>query len=190
MVRYHYHLSHLSICVYVGVVSCFLPESGSWAGLRRTLRISCATTVPSEFWLRMFLCPVLVLLSCSFLPVCVSASPCIFLSENRSSSFYLFTQCIAMCMFVFLTGRHGLGVNFGPEACAFSCADLGWTILSLAGLLLIVNLQFCLPTYRGDFSTEPAWDCQCDKQKSDAELLSIQNCVEDKYNYHNNMVVS
>ena len=135
-------------------------------------------------------CPVLVLLSCSFLPVCVSASPCIFLSENRSSSFYLFTQCIAMCMFVFLTGRHGLGVNFGPEACAFSCADLGWTILSLAGLLLIVNLQFCLPTYRGDFSTEPAWDCQCDKQKSDAELLSIQNCVEDKYNYHNNMVVS
>ena len=137
MVQYHYHLSHLSICVYVGVVSCFLPESGSWAGLRRTLRKICATTVPSEFWLRMFSCPVLVLLSCSFLPVCASASPCIFLS------FYLFTQCISMCMFVFLTGRHGLWVNFGPEA-------------SLAGLLLIVNLQLCLPTYRGDFSTEPA----------------------------------
>ena len=59
-------------------------------------------------------------------------------------------------MLVFLSGRHGLRVNFGLEACTFlarslreACAKLAknWAEkLSLAGLLLIVNLHLCFPT--------------------------------------------
>ena len=51
-----------------------------------------------------------------------------------------------------------------------ACADLGWKTISLAGLLLIVNLYTFLFTCSGGLSTGPAWDCQCDKQESDAEL--------------------
>ena len=49
-------------------------------------------------------------------------------------------------MLVFLIGRHGLRVNFGPEACAKLARN--WAEkLSPAGLLLIViKLHSCLPT--------------------------------------------
>jgi hypothetical protein len=79
--------------------------------------------------------------------------------------FYLFTHCISMSMLVFLTGRHGLRVNFRPEA----CAKLARSTLSLAGLLLIDSLlTYILAYLRGGLSTGTAWDSQC--YKLDAEL--------------------
>ena len=101
--------------------------------------------------------------------MCVSV--CIFLSENISSFVCLLYIHLHVCVFdrMAWTTRQlwtwSLHVSLGE-----ACADLGWKTISLAGLLLIVNLYTFLFTCSGGLSTGPAWDCQCDKQESDAEL--------------------
>ena len=101
-------------------------RNGSCAGLGQTLRVSCATIVPFEFLVSFLVRIDIHLLSIDF-PLNPKgnqriskifnscAGPCIFLSENNP---FVLPICLHS-MLVFLAGRHGPGVNFGPKACEF-----------------------------------------------------------------------
>ena len=158
-------------CMIGGLFFSFLPKSGSWAGLERALRISWATTVPLELLVAHVFVPRIrarfrVVLVYKYVSACLRIW-----AETTPSSFYLFTHCISMCMFVFDQATWTTG-QLWTWSWRVSCAKLAWSWadkLSLwqdCCLLLIYVLVFL----RGDFGTGFAWDCQCNKQKSDAEL--------------------
>ena len=50
-----------------------------------------------------------------------------------------------------------------------ACADLGWKTL-FGRVVTHWQFIYIFVYLRGGLSTGPAWDCQCDKQESDAEL--------------------
>ena len=156
-----------------GLFFSFLPKSGSWAGLERALRISWATTVPLELLVAHVFVPRIrarfrVVLVCIRICVCVSA----YLSRNYTFLFlpvYTLYIHVHVCVFDQATWTTG---QLWTWSWRVSCAKLAWSWadkLSLwqdCCLLLIYVLVFL----RGDFGTGFAWDCQCNKQKSDAEL--------------------
>ena len=84
--------------------------------------------------------------------------------------FYLVKHCISISMLVFLTARHGLRVNFGPEACAFLARSLRRIGLKNSLWQVCYSLlTFTLVSLRGGLNAGTTWDSQWYKYKLDVE---------------------
>ena len=120
----------------------WIAKSGSWAGLGRTLRISWATTVPLELLFAHVFC---ALYSRSFFcsPNVYTNSMRVFLSETTLSfvqtHLHIEGPCACLC---FWPGDMDKGSTLDlklARSLREVCADFGWKIIFLAGLLLILR---------------------------------------------------